>query len=138
MVFRAQNVDSKDSNGFSDPYLTLAVAGTRVHKTEVIKKNLSPTWAAFAISVADFDGGNMDCEITATVIDWDRLSGDDVIGKAKLTLKELCGSSGGGGGRWPILNAKKMAGGSKAKEGYQNSGILELVSSKGLKAFAAL
>lgn len=136
VVFRALDVDSKDSNGFSDPYLTLSVAGTRIHKTEVIKKTLSPTWKSFAITVADFDGGNMDCEITATVIDWDRLSGDDVIGVATLTLKELCG--GGGGGKWPILNAKKMAGGSKAKEGYQNSGNLELVSSTGLKAFTAL
>ena len=34
---------SKDSNGFSDPYVKL-ILGKEVHKSEIIKKTLNPRW----------------------------------------------------------------------------------------------
>ena len=42
-LVRGQNLKPADANGFSDPYVKLALGGTR-HKSRVVKKCLSPVW----------------------------------------------------------------------------------------------
>ena len=92
--FKAHNLDKMDKFGLSDPYMVLSRPGAnrntlQIHKTEIIKLNLNPTWAPFVIPVADFCAGDLDAPITATVYDWDRLSQDDLIGSCQFTLRQL-------------------------------------------------
>jgi Ca2+-dependent lipid-binding protein len=41
----AHNLMAADKSGTSDPYVVFNVNGEKVHKSEVIKKNLNPKWA---------------------------------------------------------------------------------------------
>jgi hypothetical protein len=51
--FKGHNLDKMDNFGLSDPYLVLSRPGAnrnvlQIHKTEIVKVNLNPTWARCA------------------------------------------------------------------------------------------
>jgi len=60
-----------------------------VHKTEVIKNNLNPTWRPFTVDTRTLCHGNLDQPFMIEVFDWDRNGGHDLIGTARTTLREL-------------------------------------------------
>ena len=134
LEFKATNLDAKDMSGKSDPFMVLSRDQVTIHKTKVIKSNLNPSWPEFQVSVDAFCGGDHDATVTADVYDWDRLSKPDLIGSAQLTLGGIACTETTS---WGLINPKKVAGGKKAKSGYENSGVLNLVAAKGTVLDAA-
>uniref|UniRef100_A0A8B9HH78 Copine I n=1 Tax=Astyanax mexicanus TaxID=7994 RepID=A0A8B9HH78_ASTMX len=62
----ARNLDKKDMFGKSDPFLEFFKQAddgswTLVHRTEVIKNNLNPSWKKFTVSVGTFSLSLVDC-----------------------------------------------------------------------------
>jgi hypothetical protein len=119
----AVGLDAKDANGLSDPYMIVALEGSmeRLAKTEVIKKSLNVTWKELEFEAA------VDplATVSFSVWDWDRIGGDDFIGKASVPFADLL--SARPGAKWSLTNPKKQKGGVKEKVGYTGSGELVLI-----------
>ena len=76
----------------SDPYLVFKnMKGDIVHKTEVVPKNLNPTWETFEIDLQELCGNVplSDAEFKIECWDYDVLSADDLIGKVTVTLRDM-------------------------------------------------
>lgn len=61
--FEGKKLDKKDWFGKSDPFLAIYKVNedgkyTVVHRTEVIKNTLNPTWATFTLPVRSLCGGD--------------------------------------------------------------------------------
>ncbi|EGG16185.1 C2 domain-containing protein [Cavenderia fasciculata] len=83
-VLEARDLCASDSNGFSDPYVSLAL-GPQKKKTKVQKKTLNPKWAeTFLMRISP-----MDTRLHIIVLDWDALSSDDFLGEVFLDLSTL-------------------------------------------------
>ncbi|CAH3190771.1 unnamed protein product [Porites evermanni] len=94
LTFRATNLDKKDFLGKSDPFLQVskvkADGGTLlVHRTEVVKNNLSPSWKSFTIPLHTLCSGDYDATIRFGCYDWDEGDNDDLIGCVDVTLRQL-------------------------------------------------
>ncbi|KAL4226439.1 Copine-9 [Mactra antiquata] len=139
MQFRAHKLDKKDFFGKSDPFLTFYRANedgsyTVVHRTEVIKKTLNPTWKPMTLSARSLCNGDYDRSIKVECYDWDADGGHDFIGEFMTTLREL--SNGPSSANvYECINPKK-----KAKKGkkYTNSGTVELMSARIEKIYTFL
>ncbi|XP_029637877.1 copine-8 isoform X4 [Octopus sinensis] len=128
MQFCAHQLDKKDFFGKSDPFLTFYRCNedgsyTVVHRTEVIKRTLNPTWRPFTISIRLLCNGDYDRPIKVECYDWDADGGHDLIGVFLTSLKELSR------GRdisnvYECINPKKK----EKKKNYKNSGIVDLLS----------
>ncbi|PFX18281.1 copine-3-like isoform X1 [Stylophora pistillata] len=124
LTFRATNLDKKDFLGKSDPFLQLSKLKSDgetllVHRTEVIKNNLNPSWKSFDISLSTLCGGDYDAPIRIGCYDWDEDDTNDLIGCVDITLRSLIDSKESGKGL-DLVNAKKK----QKKKGYVNSGVL--------------
>ncbi|XP_027058067.1 copine-3-like [Pocillopora damicornis] len=124
LTFRATNLDNKDFLGKSDPFLQLSKlksdGGTLlVHRTEVVKNNLNPSWMSFSIALATLCGGDYDAPIRIGCYDWDEDDDNDLIGCVDITLRSLIDSKESGKGL-DLVNSKKK----QKKKGYVNSGVL--------------
>ncbi|GAB1598493.1 copine-8-like isoform X3 [Argonauta hians] len=138
MQFCAHQLDKKDIFGKSDPFLTFYRCNedgsfTVVHKTEVIKRTLNPTWRPFTISVRLLCNGDYDRPIKVECYDWDADGGHDLIGIFQTSLKELSK------GRditnvYECINPKKK----EKKKKYRNSGVVDLMSCSIDKIFTFL
>ncbi|GAA5958373.1 hypothetical protein JCM3765_004810 [Sporobolomyces pararoseus] len=90
-LFGAQGLPSADRNGKSDPYAVFELNGTKVFKSQIKKKTLSPEWnESFDCPVPRRDNAELMLEIW----DWDRLGGDDKLAKALIDLSQLNGPDG--------------------------------------------
>lgn len=128
--FRASHLDKKDFFGKSDPYLQISRVNedgsyTVVHRTEVVKKTLNPTWQPFLITARSLCNGDYDRSIKFECFDWDSDGGHDFIGEFTTNLRELsrgpCSSN-----IYPVINPKKRA----KKKKYKDSGEVILLSFK--------
>lgn len=128
--FSARKLDKKDFLGKSDPFLIIYRANqdnsyTAIHKTEVIKNTLDPTWRPFTIPVQKLCNGDYNRSLKIECFDWDSDGSHDLIGEFRTTLKEL--SEGVKTGKtYEVINPKKKA----KKKGYKNSGMVNLQSCK--------
>ncbi|AAS52831.1 AER148Wp [Eremothecium gossypii ATCC 10895] len=85
-VVSAEDVPSHDRNGLSDPFTIIKVDGTKIFKSEVIKKTLTPVWNARTnIPIPSRTRSKVDIE----VYDWDRSGSNDILSKCSLPLEEL-------------------------------------------------
>uniref|UniRef100_A0A646QE25 Tricalbin-1 n=1 Tax=Hemiscolopendra marginata TaxID=943146 RepID=A0A646QE25_9MYRI len=84
-VIRAQNLEAKDLNGFSDPYCEVKINDDCKFKTSCKKKTLNPEWEESVTTQLPKDGD------TLAVILWDRdpLGMKDFLGSVTLTLDEI-------------------------------------------------
>ena len=93
---------------------------TVVHKTEVIKVTLNPTWKPFTIPVRALCNGDYDRVIKMECYDWDKDGGHDFIGESFTTLNELkrgpCEAN-----IYECISPKKRA---KKGKKYKNSGTV--------------
>ena len=126
--FRGKKLDKKDFFGLSDPFLVLYRCNednsyTAVHKTEVVKNSLNPTWQEFSIPVAVLCNGDYKRTIKAECFDWDSDGGHDLIGEAYFDVDQLKSNPNYSA---EFINPKKKI----KKKGYKNSGHLDLVSFK--------
>ena len=120
--FEGKKLDKKDFFGLSDPFLVLYKCHedssfTAVHKTEVIKNTLNPSWKEFTIPVVMLCNGDYNRTIKVECYDWDSDGGHDLIGQICFNLNELI--------KKPyysadLINPKKKA----KKKSYKNSGQL--------------
>lgn len=98
--FRGHKLDKKDFFGKSDPFLVFYRCNedssfTAVHRTEVIKNTLNPTWREFTIPSRALCNGDYHRAIRVECYDWDRDGGHDLIGIFSTTLKELTSQTRG-------------------------------------------
>lgn len=124
----ARKLDRKDWFGFgsSDPFLTISKAGehgkgTVVHRTEVVKRNTSPSWATFTISVTSLCNADHHRTLTFSVDDWNMSGSHSHIGQFTTNVAELVDGARKGVQEFGLINQGK-----KAKKGakYNNSGVL--------------
>ncbi|ESO91350.1 hypothetical protein LOTGIDRAFT_228802 [Lottia gigantea] len=99
LQFSAKNLDKKDFFGKSDPFLVFYRANednsyTVVHKTEVVKNNLNPTWRPFGVAVRTLCNGDYDRSIKIECYDWDSDGTHDLIGEFTTNLRELAKGPG--------------------------------------------
>ena len=87
-LIRCRNLLVMDSSllgkGSSDPYVRLAVHGTKL-KSTTKKKNLNPEWNETFVIEADDE----DAMLEVTVMDYDLVGSDDFMGKSSIPLRTL-------------------------------------------------
>ncbi|XP_035827154.1 copine-3 isoform X2 [Aplysia californica] len=138
LTFRAQKLDNKDFLGKSDPYLEIQRATPDgrwqvVHRTEVIKNNLNPSWRPFQLSLQTLCGGNRQQNIKIDCYDWDSDGSHDYIGGLTTTFDEMS-KAAQQETSWPCVNPSKKA----KKRNYKNSGIIVLTTCKLFKEHSFL
>ncbi|TSK16234.1 Copine-1 [Bagarius yarrelli] len=94
LEMEAKNLDKKDMFGKSDPFLEFlkqADDGTwqLVHRTEVIKNNLNPSWKKFTVSLHTFCNGDLNKPIKVACSDKDEDTSSDLIGEFTCTAAKL-------------------------------------------------
>lgn len=122
LQFKALHLDKKDFFGKSDPYLVFYRANednsyTIVHKTEVIKNTLNPTWRPFTIQARALCNGDYDRSVKVECYDWDSDGSHDFIGEFTTNMRELSRGPGSNN-QFSVINPKKKA----KKKKYTNSG----------------
>ncbi|SCV04886.1 LANO_0G13586g1_1 [Lachancea nothofagi CBS 11611] len=85
-VISAEGLPSHDRNNKSDPFVVIKVDGSKVGKTDVIKKTLSPVWNA---NVEVPIPSRSRCEVAVEVYDWDRAGSNDLLCSTVLDTKML-------------------------------------------------
>ncbi|KAH3757518.1 hypothetical protein Pelo_10634 [Pelomyxa schiedti] len=89
----AMKLASRDPSGSSDPFFVVKAKPTAHHKkitlfrSEIIHSNKEPVWKPFGLNLCDVI--NIDTRFTIAVWDWDADGGHDLIGKAKVSLREF-------------------------------------------------
>lgn len=122
---RGINLDKKDFFGKSDPYLVFYRSAIEskdfvaVHKTEVIKNTLNPTWKEIVLPLQTLCNGDKLRSIKVECYDWDSNGSHDFIGAFETTIDEITNKKVK---KFDLINVKKVK-----KKKYQNSGILEIV-----------
>ncbi|WAR26496.1 CPNE8-like protein [Mya arenaria] len=85
LQMKGSQLDKKDFFGKSDPYLDFTV----VHRTEVIKNTLNPTWAPFRATARALCNGDYDRSILVKCWDWNSNGNPELIGEFSTNLREL-------------------------------------------------
>ncbi len=127
MQLTGKDLDKKDFFGKSDPYFVISKETSSghyavVHKSEVIKNNLNPTWAPASIAVRDLCNNNYERPLRIDVYDYDSNGDHDMIGSFKTDLKTLS-TAAIEQRTFPLINEKK-----KSKKSYKNSGVIKVLS----------
>ncbi|CAG2215173.1 Copine-5,Copine-8,Copine-1,Copine-2,Copine-A,Copine-4,Copine-9,Copine-7,Copine-6,Copine-3 [Mytilus edulis] len=130
MSFSAKKLDNKDFMGKSDPYIEISKGmpdGTWVvvHRTEVIKNTLNPTWRPFNLAENVMCGGDKNKDIKFDVFDYDNDGSHDLIGTFITTITAMSEAIKQPVS-FPCINPKKK----EKKRSYENSGIVHLTSFK--------
>ncbi|AET37391.1 Tcb3p Ecym_1139 [Eremothecium cymbalariae DBVPG len=85
-IVSAENLPAHDRNGMSDPFTVIKVDGTKLFKTEIIKKSLSPVWNANTkVPIASRTRSTL----IAEVYDWDRSGSNDLLCTVRFPLSDL-------------------------------------------------
>jgi len=125
--FSAKALDKKDFFGKSDPYMEISRSTecnlySVIHRTEVVKCNLSPTWKPFQLEVRSLCNGDYHRDLKFSIYDWDMGGGHDYIGSFHTTLDRLKAGPGTDNIYEVVNEAKQKKKGSK----YKNSGSVIL------------
>ena len=98
--FRAEKLDKKDFFGKSDPFFVISKASVQgqqnwavVKKSEIIKKNLNPTWNEFEISAKLLCNGDHQRTLKVDIYDWNNDGTHDYIGTFMTSLDKLNASA---------------------------------------------
>eukprot|EP01099_Mayorella_cantabrigiensis_P006888 TRINITY_DN5898_c0_g1_i1.p1 TRINITY_DN5898_c0_g1~~TRINITY_DN5898_c0_g1_i1.p1 ORF type:complete len:381 (+),score=89.62 TRINITY_DN5898_c0_g1_i1:342-1484(+) len=85
-VVRGVELQAQDSNGKSDPYITIVCGDKKLKdRDNYIPANLNPTFGrAFQVNVTLPKDNTM----TISVFDYDLIGGDDLIGETKIDLED--------------------------------------------------
>uniref|UniRef100_A0A672ZI31 Copine-2 n=1 Tax=Sphaeramia orbicularis TaxID=375764 RepID=A0A672ZI31_9TELE len=125
LTLSGRKLDKKDFFGKSDPYLEFHKQGEDgkwmlVHRTEVIKNTLDPSWKPFTVPLISLCNGDVDRNIKVLCYDYDNDGGHDFIGEFQTTVAKMSEVE------FDCINPKKQ----KKKKNYKNSGIIILKSCK--------
>jgi len=125
LQLRAEKLDKKDFFGKSDPFFVISKMASQgqqwsvVKKSEIIMKNLNPTWAMFEISAKLLCNGDHERSLKIDVYDWDSDGSHDYIGSISTTLSKLL-CSAIEQTPIPCINEDKK----RKKNSYKNSGLI--------------
>ena len=127
MQFSGEKLDKKDFFGKSDPYYVISKGSSSgkwvvVHKSEVIKNTLNPSWKPINISVRNLCNNKKERALKIDVYDWNSNGSPDMIGTYKTDLNKLTVSAAEKE-NLPLVNEKKTS-----KKSYKNSGVLLIKS----------
>lgn len=130
LQFKANKLDKKDFFGKSDPYLEFQRSNedgsfTVVHRTEVIKNSLNPTWQPFTVPVKTLCNGDHARVIKVVCNDWNSDGSVDLIGEFTTTISEISRGPGSSN-QYSVVNPKKK----ERKKKYVDSGQVYLMSNK--------
>lgn len=123
-----KKLDKKDFFGKSDPFLVFERCNednsfSVVHKTEVIKKTLNPSWKPFKVPAQTLCNGDYDRTIRISCYDWDRDGGHDLIGTFDVTLRDFTEFRNGRPTFHELIHPKKKS----KKKKYKNSGTIHIL-----------
>lgn len=87
LVARGKDLRAMDSNGSSDPYVTIELPGRKgsCRRTAVVKRSLNPAWEERFSWILEEE----DRELLVQAWDRDFLSSDDLIGSCTINLSSL-------------------------------------------------
>uniref|UniRef100_A0A672HYT8 Copine-2 n=1 Tax=Salarias fasciatus TaxID=181472 RepID=A0A672HYT8_SALFA len=130
---------STDFFGKSDPYLEFHKQGEDgkwmlVHRTEVIKNTLDPSWKSFTVPLISLCNGDVDRNIKVLCYDYDNDGGHDFIGEFLTTVSKMSEAQNSVEVEFDCINPKKQ----KKKKNYKNSGIIIVKSCKIVRDYTFL
>uniref|UniRef100_A0A671TEU6 Copine-3 n=1 Tax=Sinocyclocheilus anshuiensis TaxID=1608454 RepID=A0A671TEU6_9TELE len=122
MEVEAKNLDKKDMFGKSDPFLEFFKQEEDgkwqlVHRTEVIKNNLNPSWKKFTVSLHTFCSGDLNKPIKVHCFDYDSDGSHDLIGVFQTNVSDLQKAV-----EFDCIHPEKQ----KKKKSYKNSGVIRI------------
>ncbi|XP_077385711.1 copine-1-like isoform X3 [Festucalex cinctus] len=131
LELEAKNLDKKDTFGKSDPFLEFFKKGDDgkwqlVHRTEVVKNNLSPSWKKFSVPLQTFCGSDLERPLRVDCSDHDSDGSHDLIGSFATKVSELQKAASGSPVAFDCINPDKQ----KKKKSYKNSGVVSVKSCK--------
>lgn len=126
-----RKLDKMDLFGKSDPYLEIykqSPDGTwmLVHRTEVVRNTLDPTWKPFTLHLQVLCNGDLEKNIKVVCYDWDRHGSPDLIGEFYTNIIRLKEATASMEVEFECINNKKK----QKKKSYKNSGIIICKSCK--------
>ncbi|XP_077430417.1 copine-1-like isoform X2 [Vanacampus margaritifer] len=127
----AKNLDKKDTFGKSDPFLEFYKKGDDgkwqlVHRTEVVKNNLSPSWKKFSVPLQTFCSSDLERPLKVECSDHDSDGSHDLIGSFTTNVSELQKAASGSPVAFDCIHPDKQ----KKKKSYKNSGVVSVKSCK--------
>ncbi|XP_051916862.1 copine-2 isoform X2 [Hippocampus zosterae] len=127
LTLSGRKLDKKDFFGKSDPYLEFHKRGEDdkwmlVHRTEVIKNTLDPSWKQFTVPLLSLCNGDVTRNIKVLCYDYDNDGGHDFIGEFQTTVAKMTEAQNSVQVEFECINPKKQ----KKKKNYKNSGIIIL------------
>ncbi|XP_053172497.1 copine-1 isoform X2 [Scomber japonicus] len=130
MEMEAKKLDKKDLFGKSDPFLEFFKQGDDgkwqlVHRTEVVKNNLNPSWKKFTVPLQTFCSSDLDKTLKVSCSDHDSDGSHDLIGSFETKVSELL-KAADSRTEFDCVHAEKQ----KKKKGYKNSGVVCVKSAK--------
>ncbi|CAG5978173.1 unnamed protein product [Menidia menidia] len=139
LELEARKLDKKDTFGKSDPFLEFFKQGEDgkwklVHRTEVVKNNLSPTWKKFSIPLQTFCSSDLEGTIKVDCSDYDSDGSHDLIGSFTTKVSELQKAEHGSPVEFDCVHPEKQ----KKKKSYKNSGVVVVKSCKLMTQFTFL
>uniref|UniRef100_A0A672HZ81 Copine-2 n=1 Tax=Salarias fasciatus TaxID=181472 RepID=A0A672HZ81_SALFA len=139
LTLSGRKLDKKDFFGKSDPYLEFHKQGEDgkwmlVHRTEVIKNTLDPSWKSFTVPLISLCNGDVDRNIKVLCYDYDNDGGHDFIGEFLTTVSKMSEAQNSVEVEFDCINPKKQ----KKKKNYKNSGIIIVKSCKIVRDYTFL
>uniref|UniRef100_A0A7N6BLF5 Copine-3 n=1 Tax=Anabas testudineus TaxID=64144 RepID=A0A7N6BLF5_ANATE len=127
----AKNLDKKDTFGKSDPFLEFFKQGDSgkwqlVHRTEVVKNNLNPSWKKFTVPLQTFCSSDLNRSLKVDCSDHDSDGSHDLIGSFTTTVSDLQKPSVSSMVEFECIHPEKQ----KKKKSYKNSGVVYVKSCK--------
>ncbi|XP_077582001.1 copine-1 isoform X2 [Stigmatopora nigra] len=131
LELEAKNLDKKDTFGKSDPFLEFFKKGDDgkwqlVHRTEVVKNNLSPSWKKFSVPLQTFCGSDLERPLKVDCSDHDSDGSHDLIGSFVTKVSELQKAGSASPVAFDCIHPEKQ----KKKKNYKNSGVVSVKSCK--------
>ena len=126
LSFCGTKLDKKDFFGKSDPYLEFQRCNedntfSVVHRTEVIKNTINPTWKPFTIHANVLCNGDYDRTLRIICYDWNSNGDCDIIGQFDLCANDFKNWHANGATSYDINPKKKSK-----KKSYKNSGVIHI------------
>ncbi|KAJ7993442.1 hypothetical protein DPEC_G00272480 [Dallia pectoralis] len=122
----ARKLDKKDFFGKSDPYLEFyKQTGTGwllAHRTEVVTRNLNPTWKPFRIPLQSLCDGDMNKPIKVECYDYNNNGSPDLIGIFETNMNHMQEASRTSPAEFECMNSKMK----QKKKSYKNSGVVSV------------
>ncbi|XP_041945072.1 copine-1 isoform X1 [Alosa alosa] len=125
LEMEAKGLDKKDLFGKSDPFLEFFKKQDDgkwqlVHRTEVVKNNLNPSWKKFNVSLHTFCNGDLNKPIKVHCSDYDSDGSHDLIGIFETNVEDLLKADHGSPVEFDCIHPEKQ----KKKKSYKNSGVV--------------